>query len=59
MFKGLNSEPTTKNNGPKASVSQNYQRECLEYEKYIFDNRIKMIIRRMAIHAYTLFKNEK
>lgn len=31
----------------------------MEYEKYLFDSRIKMIIKRMAIKAYNIFKNEK
>lgn len=43
----------------KVNTAQTYERECLEYEKYLFDSRIKMIIKRMAIKAYNIFKNEK
>lgn len=36
--------------------AQRYAQECLEYEKYLFDEKIRLIIHRMAILAYHNFK---
>lgn len=38
--------------------AQKYAQECLEYEKYQFDEKIRLIIHRMAILSYHTFKDK-
>jgi hypothetical protein len=38
--------------------AQRYAQECLEYEKYQFDEKIRLIIHRMAILAYHSCKDK-
>ena len=38
-------------------MAEAYALECLEYEKYLFDNRIKLIIKKMSVHAYNIYRN--
>lgn len=43
----------------RANMGESYAMECLEYEKYLFDNRIRLIIKKMSVHSYNIFRNEK
>lgn len=38
--------------------AQKYAQQCLEYEKYAFDEKIRLLIHRMAILAYQNFKDK-
>lgn len=61
LFAGFQKESAFKEE-PKAEEvmtdAQRYAQECLEYEKYQFDDKIRLIIHRMAILAYHSFREK-
>ena len=59
IFKGFHQDEPIKTPPPKTNLTDAYAIECLEYEKYSFDSRIKLIIKKMSIQAYNLYRNEK
>lgn len=44
--------------GEAVDEGQRYAQECLEYEKYSFDEKVRFIIHRMSILAYSAFKEK-
>lgn len=44
--------------GEAVDEGQRYAQECLEYEKYVFDDKVRFIIHRMSILAYSAFKEK-
>jgi hypothetical protein len=53
---GRSRQETLKVEEPVDQV-QKYAQECLEYEKYIFDDKIRLIAHRMSIICYHTFRD--
>ena len=59
IFAGFHHDDPVKPTPMRDNLTHTYEMECLEYEKYLFDNRIRLIIKKMSVHAYNIYRNEK